>query len=300
MDARLALRAVLTESAIDPTREDLDPDVFIEEDGDFQMRPEHRRQLDQIIQEIDQSITPVHDWYVKGSILSMQWLPWTDVDVLLEIDEDIDDEQWYEIFELIRTTWDGATLKNTDHPIEIFPNRGAYNPDRADGIYHVPTDKWIKGPYDFAVDVDDYLPGFLGAAREFDVSMGQLSRDIADFLIYRSLSDHEAAALADQIQGKLMEIDADVGHLVDLGKSIKQARQDAFSGELTPDEIARYGSSNKMPANIIQKLLERYNYMALYSALRDIRSLTGDEDRIDSPEEIEMLRKRLGVTVGEE
>ena len=108
----------------------------------------------------------------------------------------------------------------------------------------------------------------------------------------------EIDALADSIVAKLGEIDNEVGHLIDLGRSIKQARQDSFSADLTPDEVAQYGSRNNLPANVIQKLLERYNYMALYSAMRDIRGRFGDEDQIDTPEEIELLRRRLGVLVG--
>ncbi len=295
------MHRVLTEANIDPTREGLDPDVFIEASpSEFEMRPEHRQQLAEIAANINENITPVYGAYIKGSILSMQWLPWSDADLLLIIEEDIDDDSWYDIFDLIRETYGSEVLKGTEHPIEIFPNRGEYSQDRADGIYDVLNDAWVKGPYDIAVNVEDYLPGFLAAAREFDLSIGSLARDISDFLIYRALSDSEVSALSDQIQSKVREIDDDVGHLIDLGRSIKQARQDAFTHDLTPDEIAQYGSRNNLPANVIQKLLERYNYMALYTAIRNVRGTSGDEDSIDTPEEIEMLRQRLGVTVGEE
>jgi len=299
VDPRHTMHRVLTEASIDPTREGLDPDVFIEaEEGEFVLRPEHQRQLENIAAEVNENITPVYGVYIKGSILSKQWLPWSDADLLLIIDEDIDDDSWYDIFDLIRETYEGEDLKGTDHPIEIFPHRGEYNEDRADGIYDVTNEAWVKGPYDIAVDIEHYMPGFLIAAREFDLSMGELSRDVADFLIYQSLSDSEVSALADSIVAKLGEIDNEVGHLIDLGRSIKQARQDAFGANLTPDEVAQYGSRNNLPANVIQKLLERYNYMALYSALRDIRGRFGAEDSIDTPEEIELLRRRLGVLVG--
>lgn len=299
MDAtRQVIRKMYRESIIDPTREKLDPDVFIEEDGQFEMRPEHRNQLADLVADINENIVPVNDWLVKGSILSMQWLPWSDVDILLEIAEDIPDEQWYDIFSLLRERSAGVVLDGTEHPVEFFPQRGDYDEDRADGIYHVERSEWIKGPYDIAVDVEKYRDAFGTEVEKFDKAIGALSRDLADYLIYQSLSDSEVSALSDQVKAKIKEIDDDVGDLVQLGQEVKAARQDAFSKELTPSEIAEYGSRNELPANVVQKLLERYKYMALWSAVRQIREMEGTE-AIDHPSEIAALRQRLGVEVGE-
>lgn len=296
--ARTVIRRMLREAIIDPTREKLDPDVFIEEGGQFEMRPEHRAQLSQIVSEINESIVPVNDWFIKGSILSMQWLMWSDVDVLLEIAEDIPDEQWYDIFGLIRERYAGAVLEETAHPIEFFPNRGEYDLSRADGIYHVEHAEWIKGPYDISVDVDQHRDAFGTEVEKFDKAIGELSRDLADYLIYQSLSDSEIAALSDQIKSKINQIDDDVGDLVQLGQDIKADRQDAFTHDLTPSEISKYGSRNELPANVIQKLLERYKYMALWNAVRKIREMEGTK-AIDHPSEIAALTQRLGVEVGE-
>ena len=49
---------------------------------------------------------------------------------------------------------------------------------------------------------------------------------------------------------------------------------------MTPDEIREYGIHNKLPKNIIYKMLEKYHYMKFYKKLKDIL----EDDKITDDE----------------
>ena len=57
-------------------------------------------------------------------------------------------------------------------------------------------------------------------------------------------------------------------------------RRDIFSREMTPDEIREFGKQNKLPKNVIYKMLEKYHYMKFYKYLKKIL----EDDKIDDKE----------------
>ena len=284
----------LLESVIDTTRPDLDLRVFDKVEDEYHLKSYHKRQLIQIVQEINE-VVPVENWYIKGSILSRQWLPWSDIDVLLEIDENISDEQWEQIRDQLDRKYTGIKLAGTDHPIEIFPNRGPYDQTRTEGLYDVENDEWIKGLYSVTVDVEEYMDQFQREALSFDIEIGQLKRNLMDYMTYQSLTEDEISALSDKIRDKIEQIDRDVEVVVRHGKAIRISRFKAFTAEMTPDELRKYGIKNKLPENVVAKMLERYRYMATYKALKEIRRMAGHPEKIDDPEEIEALKKQFDM-----
>lgn len=280
---------VLYESIIDPTRKGLDPRVFDRHGDEYSMKTYLRSQLLDIVNKIDSSIVNVNNWYVKGSILSRQWLEWSDIDIVLEIDQDISDDEWDQIRQDIDDVYEGIVLSNTKHEIEIFPNRGEYNQDRTEGLYDVVSDEWIKGPYDMSVDLKKYAGEFNKNVRSFDLALGELERDLTDYLVYQSLDQDELSGLSDQVKSKIADIDRDVDAIIKKRDDIKLKRREAFGDD--PEEIMRYGSRQKLPANVIQKMLERYKYISLSKALKKIRKSEGNQDVVDSEQEIEKMKE---------
>jgi hypothetical protein len=66
-------------------------------------------------------------------------------------------------------------------------------------------------------------------------------------------------------------------------------RNDAFSKDMTPSEIRKYGIKTRLPGNVVFKLLERYYYLDLY---KKIRSIMGNDNKL-SHSEFEQLNATL-------
>ena len=283
---------IILESVIDPTREDLDAALFDRAGKEYKLKSYIKRQLEDAVDEVDKEFVSVNDWFIKGSILSYQWLPWSDVDILIEID-DMPDEEWEELRGRINARFENVNIAGTKHPIQIFPQRGEYDPRRADGIYDVKSDRWIKGPYDIVVDIHDYIEAFSDKARSFDTAMGELERDVIDYSIFQSLTPEEMSALSDQSKQKLDEIDQDIDLLIQKRDEVRDARWAAFDKEMSPEELERYTTKNKLPANVVQKMLERYKYFGMISALKKAKEQSGD--KIDEPGDVERVKTAIDI-----
>lgn len=282
MDLDKKLSVALSEAPIDLVRPHLDPEIFNE---DEEIKPEIIEFLKKIVDDIDENIVPVvGKSLIKGSILSYQWLPATDVDLLIEIDEKINDHQWDVIREQINDRYEDVVIPGTKHPLEIFPQRGDYNVNNADGIYDL-YKGWIKGPYSHEADLSQYMDKFEKTVQSLDIDTGELRRDLIDYSILKSLPEDEIKGLKAMLRSKLDEIDSGVEELLHSRQKVKDARMNAFKRDMTPQEIAEYGSKNLLPANIIQKLLERYHYMNMLSEIKDLYE-EGEEISDDDIDEL--------------
>ena len=145
------------------------------------------------------------------------------------------------------------------------------------------------------VDLNEYFPEFERQARGFDQEFGELERDVTDYMVYQSLSADEISALKDQVESKIKEIDRDVERILVRRDIIKSARKRMFDREMSPDEISDYGSKQKLPANVIQKMLERYKYMTMSGSLRKIKR-DDKKANIDTTSDVEKIGDVLGVS----
>jgi len=272
---------VFSESPIDPVRSSLDTDIF---NDNNKLNDRVSGFLKDIIEDIDENVVPiVGKSLIKGSILSYQWLPYTDVDLLVEIDENINDHQLDVISDLIEERYCGVFIPGTKHPLQVFAHRGEYNIANADGIYDLYRG-WIKGPYSHEIDIKKYMDEFEEKVQSVDLNVGELRRDLIDYDILNSLDDDNIKGLKARLRAKLDEIDDGVDDLIHKRDMVKSARKNAFDRQMTPDEIKEFGSKNLLPANIIQKMLERYHYIQILSKIRDLKK----DDELDE-EDIEEL-----------
>ena len=283
------LNQALFESPIDPTRKKLSPGVF---DKDNEIHPTILNWLFEIVNNIDQTIVPISGRaLVKGSILSYQWLDTSDFDLLLEISEDINDEQYELIFDRVDEEYNDKdiVIPGTNHPLQIFVHRGKFDERNADGIYDL-YHGWVKGPYSLKANIDDYIGEFSEIVSEIDLETGKLKRNLIDYDILQQLTSSEIVGLKDRLKKELSEIESSLQKLADKKIDIKGQRHAAFDRNLTPEEITKYGSKNLLPANIMQKLLERYYYMDM---LKEIEQMIEDGEL--SALDIVELKRMFGV-----
>ena len=267
---------LIIESVVDPTRKELDPKLF---DENQLLRDEVLGYLNDIKNKFEKYFR-IDRAIIKGSILSYQWIDTTDVDVLFEIDEDVTEG---EIKKVLNIIGDDFVVPNTEHPVQVYLYPGEYDNDMAEGIYDF--DKgWIKGPYNVTARVDDYIKQFNSVVNSIDIDIQQLRRDIIDYKILHSLTKEEVAGLRGVINKTLKSINQTVDELLEKRDDIKDARKLAYSDDVDIEQLKKYKSRNLLPGNVVYKMLERYYYVQL---LNKIDELYEDDEITD--DEIKLL-----------
>ena len=77
-----------------------------------------------------------------------------------------------------------------------------------------------------------------------------------------------------------------INTLIDIGDKTYADRKDAFDKDMSPDEIRKFGVKNRLPKNVIYKMLEKYHYLKFFKKLNEIM-----EDGKITPDELKSLSK---------
>lgn len=271
----------ILESLIDITRENLSPKIFNKINNEYIMKDEILNYIKGVVENINENHIKVNDAFIKGSILSFQWHDKVDVDLLIETDEDISDNDLKRIQNEVDDEF-GKNIPGTEHPLQIYILKGKYDQKNADGVYSL-ENKWIKGPYNISINVDDYIGKFRKEVNSVDISTGELKRHLIDYERLKSLPQDEIVDIKKRIEEIYDKIHNEVEDIVFKFKHIKNMRKKSFEEDMSPQEIAKYGTKNALPENVIFKLMERYYYLHWMSMLRDLIK-SGNE--IDTDEEV--------------
>ena len=160
------------------------------------------------------------------------------------------------------------------------------NNKKADGIFSIKDNKWIKKPDEDTFEPEKYEADFRKQVQELDIIKGELKRDIVDYKELKQLTNNDVLNLQALVNEKLEEIEESIRRLKEIGDKLTNDRRDIFSREMTPDEIREFGKQNKLPKNVIYKMLEKYHYMKLYKKLKDIL----EDDKV-TDQEIDSLKE---------
>ena len=76
--------------------------------------------------------------------------------------------------------------------------------------------------------------------------------------------------LQDRINDKLEEIEDSIKDIIKVGDGVDADRRAAFDTDMTPDEIQKFGIKNRLPKNVIYKMLEKYHYLNFYKKCKKI------------------------------
>ena len=63
------------------------------------------------------------------------------------------------------------------------------------------------------------------------------------------------------VKKKVSELEKDIKAFVSMGQNIWKERQGEFKRNMTPKEIVKFGTFNRLPKNVIYKMLEKYHYI---------------------------------------
>jgi nicotinic acid mononucleotide adenylyltransferase len=157
---------------------------------------------------------------------------------------------------------------------------------KADAVFDIKGQKFVKRPDDFKFDINLYLKDFERKVQEIDVAKGELQRDIIDYDELSELKPGEIKNLERRLTSKLNEIEKSIQDLSDMGDVADAERRDAFDKDMTPDQIKTFSIKNRLPKNVIYKMLEKYHYLTF---LKKCKKILDDGEVTDA--EIDSLRK---------
>jgi len=228
-----------------------------------------------------------------GSILTKQYRADADLDVNILFDipgSKAEQEKVHDEIREYQGQINGKTIPGTEHPINYFsiidPDTFSKARDMADGTFDIDTNKWIKKPEPGTFEPEKYVSDFQKRVSEIDVVKGELVRDMIDYEELKDLTSSDIDNLSSLVSKKLDEIKDSINTLIDIGDKTINDRKDAFSKDMSPDEIRKFGVKNRLPKNVIYKMLEKYHYLKFFKKLKEIM-----EDGKITPAELKSLSK---------
>ena len=269
------------ESIIDIPRKTYAPAVF--DDADTS-NPKIKSSVKKLIDDqlaIFAKEYPVVKTSLIGSILTKRYRNDADLDinVLFDVPKDKQEEERLRLSKkyLSASSADsvqGKEIPGSKHPINYYfiTDKVTYDDQnkKADAVFDIESNKFIKKPEDFTFDINLYIKEFDRKVQELDVVKGELKRDIIDYDELTELNPDDILNLQDKINSKLEEIEDDIEQIVKIGDGVDAVCRAAFDKDMTPDEIRTYGVKNRLPKNVIYKMLEKYHYLKFYKKCKKI------------------------------
>ncbi len=283
------------ESIIDIPRRTYAPKVFDDaETNDPKIKPSVKAQIEKQLKEFETEY-PVIKYSLIGSILTKRYRNDADLDINVLFDVPVgkrEDERVRLSKKYLSASnpdnIQGKLIPGSEHPINYYfiTDEATYDSQnqKADAVFDIERNVFVKRPEEFVFDIDMYINDFNRKVQEIDVAKGELKRDIIDYNELTELSPNDILNLQDKIKDKLEEIEDDLKVIVRVGDNVDAERRAAFDRNMSPDEIQTYGVKNRLPKNVIYKMLEKYHYMKFYKKCKKIL-----EDGIVTDKEIDDL-----------
>jgi len=269
------------ESIIDIPRSTYAPGVFDDADTkNPKIKSSVKAMIDKQIEDFEKEY-PVIKIGLIGSILTKRYRNDADLDinVLFDVPKDKQEEERLRLSKQFLSSKNpdniqGKLIPGTKHPVNYYliTDQETYEDQnkKADAVFDIESNKFIKRPEDFNFDVNLYLKDFERKVQEIDVIKGELKRDIIDYDELSELKPGEIKGLQDKVNGKLKEIETDLQDIINIGDTVDAERRAAFDTDMTPDQIRTYGIKNRLPKNVIYKMLEKYHYLTFFKRCKKI------------------------------
>lgn len=296
----------LTESTVDFPRENLSPEIWIMGDkGTYTLQDNARRLILENVGEYPDAdlMSLLGELHIIGSICTNLYVSTTDVDVHIVPSEEklsslgVDPEEFQKAVKL----WShGHPVYLGEHPVELYIQLIPEQEMLSDGVYDVMEDVWRKGPrfYPLHYNPYDVFSNVLGQvqsyAKEADIDMGELRRDVIDYAVVQDAAGKLPAEyrekLITELTKKVSEIEADINELLKDKKEWVELRRN--SSRPTPQQalddvelVKRWGN-----ANATFKFLDRYEYIRIIS---ELEKMLKDDNLSD--EELTTIKGMFGV-----
>ena len=303
-------RNKLNESIIDAPRNTYAPGVFDDyETKTPRIKPSVREIVDNQLKEFGKEY-PVLKVSLVGSILTKRYRKDADLDfnVLFDVPKEKQEEERLRLSHKYLSAKspekiNGKLIPGTQHPINYYiitdPITHQDQEDKADAVFDYRGNVFTKRPADYTFDMGLYLSAYQRKVQEIDVVKGELKRDIIDYDELKDLQPNEILNLQEKINEKLEEIEQSLRDVVDIGDDVMTARRAAFDSDMTPEQIKKFSIKNRLPKNVVYKLLEKYHYLKFYKKCKEILDDNKVTDaEIDSLKSEAVADKSIAITFG--
>ena len=298
------------EAVIDIPRQTYATGVFSNpEDKDPKIKPEIIGQIMKQFTEFKKEY-PILDYSLIGSILTKRYRDDADLDinVLFDVPKEKQEEERLRLSQKFLSAKNpdniqGKLIPGTRHPINYYfiTDKETYDDQnkKADAVFDIGKNKFIKRPEDFEFDPALYVKDFEKKVQEIDVIKGELKRDIIDYKELKGLKTNDVLDLQDKVKDKLEEIEDSIEDIIKIGDMVDAERRKAFDSDMSPEEIRQYGIKNRLPKAVIYKMLEKYHYITFYKYCKKILDdgVVTDKE-IDDLDINEARRKSIAFTFG--
>lgn len=237
-------------SIIDPPQSHFDSKVISENKINSHLKKTILNAVHLIQKQIKPKIKKV---WIIGSSLTYQWQPESDIDVTLFVDNTSDEG-------LIVLNKYSAENYNEKiyidrHPINFHFITGEYDHYRADAIYNLTEDKWIKKPRKSNYEDIEKLIQVSANSSEFKSAL-------ENYLELQQMIDQY-----DNSEESLKDIIKKAFEVNNLYEQIRDARREDFKSAIGKDGQP---SANYNKSNIIFKLLEKKGLDSLESQISEL------------------------------
>ena len=298
------------EAVIDIPRQTYATGVFSNpEDKDPKIKPEIIGQIMKQFTEFKKEY-PILDYSLIGSILTRRYRDDADLDinVLFDVPKEKQEEERLRLSQKFLSAKNpdniqGKLIPGTRHPLNYYfiTDKETYDDQnkKADAVFDIGKNKFIKRPEDFEFDPALYVKDFEKKVQEIDVIKGELKRDIIDYKELKGLKTNDVLNLQDKVKDKLEEIEDSIEDIIKIGDMVDAERRKAFDSDMSPEEIRQYGIKNRLPKAVIYKMLEKYHYITFYKYCKKILDdgVVTDKE-IDDLDINEARRKSIAFTFG--
>jgi len=306
----MSFKNKILESIIDIPRKTYAPKVFDDANtSNPKIKDSVKKQIEDQLKEFE-SEYPILKTSLIGSILTKRYRNDADLDinVLFDVPADKQDSERERLSKKYLSSKNpdniqGKLIPGSEHPINYYfiTDKKTYDDQnkKADAVFDIEGNKFIKRPDDFTFDIDMYIKDFNKKVQELDIVKGELKRDIIDYRELEDLKPDDVLNLQDKLNDKLNEIEDDIEQIIKIGDGVDADRRAAFDKDMSPDEIRKFGVKNRLPKNVIYKMLEKYHYLKFYKKCQKILDdgkVTPDE--IDDLEMHEAKGKSIAFTFG--
>lgn len=291
----------LTESSIDFPKEGLDSTVWEKKGDEYMLSTAATTEILKALEgypDLNLLEAAAEIWIV-GSICTNLYEDDSDIDVHVQLKDGFSPELQKSVMKWSKQN--KHFIRN--NPIEIYlQDNPAQDMATSDAVYDMRAGKWLKGPALVDKDYNPYevyssvLTKVSDLAKEADVSLGELKRDVIDYQVIKDavgqLPEESKAKVKAFLDDKLAEVNSIIDELLKDKKEWIDYRRSTKMTNSPEDAIKDVETVRKWKdVNATFKLLNRYGLLKVITALEDIAG----EDKIVSHEDVPSVAAVVGV-----